>query len=55
MLYTVWLVNFNTVVYEGPDRDAAMAAAIRTGLECAMAFDNKVMNWSPVGGWRYLC
>lgn len=53
-MYTVWLANFNTVVYEGSDKVAAMAAAFRTGLDCSMSTENRLMTWNPFSGWRYI-
>ena len=53
-MYTVWLANFNTVVYEGSDKSVAMATAIRTGRQCLISFENKLLVLDPSCGWHYI-
>ena len=53
-MFTVWLANLNKVIYEGSDKSVAMASAIRTGRDCLISFENRLMGWNPGCGWRYI-
>ena len=56
MLYTVTLMNFGSVVYQGTDFVAAKDAAIAAGFECIFSSEEEgvFMCWSPISGFRTL-
>lgn len=54
--YTVQLVNFGNIVYQGPHLHFAKSHALRAGFECVVLQDNKpLLAWSPISGWRGMC
>lgn len=54
MKFKVWLINFGYDVFASDSLDECMAAAVKTGFECAVFNeDNEVVKfWTPIGGWR---
>lgn len=50
-----YLTNFGYNVYEGNSLYDAMETAEKTGFESTVynEFDETVMTYSPIGGWRF--
>jgi len=51
-----YLTNFGRLVYEGKSLYAAMEAAEKAGFESTVhnEYDDTVMTYSPIGGWKFL-
>lgn len=51
-----FLVNFGYYIYEGDSIYEAMAAAESSGFESTVQnlFDDTVLSYSPIGGWRFI-
>jgi hypothetical protein len=52
LMYVTRLINFGRLLYQGHSLDAAMEAAISSGVECTVDGYGMTMSWSPVHGWR---
>lgn len=54
-MITTFLVNFGYTIYEGDSIYEAMAAAESSGFEATVQnlFDNTVLSYSPISGWRF--
>jgi hypothetical protein len=50
--YTVRLVNFGTIVYQGMDPNRAIDAAVESGFESVVETADSAISYSPVFGWR---
>ena len=50
--YTVRLVNFGTIVYQGTDPNRAIDAAVKSGFESVVETKDSMSSYSPVFGWR---
>jgi len=50
-----FLVNFGYYIYEGDSIYEAMAAAETACFEATVEnlFDNTVLSFSPIGGWKF--
>ena len=58
MNYKVYLTNFGTMIYEGPNSVLAMDKAESTGFQCTIIETNdknlvKIMSWCPISKWRW--
>ena len=53
-IFSVRLVNFGTVVWQGAEFAGARLAAEITGFECAISssLTEHTWYWSPIGGLR---
>jgi len=58
MIYKVYLTNFGTLVYDGPNSVLAMDKAESTGFQCTVIETNgenlvKIMSWCPINKWSW--
>lgn len=60
MSYTVYLTNFGTLIYEGPNSVLAMDKAESTGFQCTVLQTKgkkkkimKTMFWCPISKWSW--
>jgi len=52
-IYQTILVNFGYDVYTGDTKDLAFDAAKRSGFECSILLDGKLIAWySPISGFK---
>ena len=58
MTYKVYLTNFGTMIYEGPNSVLAMDKAELTGFQCTVLQMEgkkvmKTMFWCPISKWNW--